>query len=75
MFGGIGIAGPALLPLLSRDVLVFAVDEGYHVGVLLDAAALTQVGQERPVVQALFGRAAELRERKHGGRRVRARCS
>ncbi len=35
----------SLLPIVSGGVDILAVDEGDHVGILLDAAALPQIGE------------------------------
>ena len=37
----------------------------HHVGVLLDGAGLTQVGQHGPLVGALLGATVQLRDREH----------
>ena len=49
-----------LLPVLTADIDVIAVDECDHIGVLLDASALSKVRQKRPVIRSLLDRAAEL---------------
>ena len=60
--GDVVVAGRKLR-LARRDVIVFAVDEPHHVGVLLDRAGFAQIRQHRALVLALFDRAAQLRER------------
>ena len=48
---------------LVAVVVLLAVEEHDEVGVLLDRARLAQVGEHRPLVVALLGRAVELGER------------
>src|SRR3954463_440998 len=57
--------GDALLRVVGvvAVVVLLAVEEHDEVGVLLDRARLAQVGEHRPLVVALFGRAVELGER------------
>ena len=50
----------ALFPILAADIDIFAVNECDHIGVLLDAAAFAQVGEERAMVGTLLNCAAEL---------------
>ncbi len=45
------------------QVVVVAVDEHHHVGVLLDRAGFAEVRELRPLVLALLDRAGELRQR------------
>ena len=47
----------ALLGLRALLVVLVAVDEHHHVGVLLDRARFTQIGELRPLVLALLDRA------------------
>ena len=55
--------GLALDVFVLAVVILFAMDEGYDVGVLLDGAGLAEVGEQRLLVAgALFGSAGELRE-------------
>ena len=56
MLGGVG-AG-----LLAGEVIFLAVDEEHHVGILLDGAGLSEVGQLRALVVAVFDLARKLRE-------------
>src|ERR1043166_1286726 len=55
----------ALLGLVALVVVLLAEDEHHHIGVLLDRARFTQIGQLRALVVALFHRARELGERQH----------
>ena len=48
------------LGLLARDIIILALDEEDNVGVLLDRAGFTKVGQLRTLILALFDRAGEL---------------
>ncbi len=52
--------------LLCRFVIIFAIHEPDHIGVLLDRTGFAKVGQHRTLVLALFNRTAELRKRDHG---------
>src|SRR3954453_5458716 len=47
-------------------VVVVAVEEADHVGVLLDRAGFAQVREDRPLVGTLLGCAGELRDGDHG---------
>src|SRR5690349_16809515 len=49
--------------LAAREIIFLAEDEHHHVGVLLDRARFTQVGEHRPLVVALLDGARQLRER------------
>src|SRR6266850_4491341 len=50
---------------LSAIVLLFTIDKRDHVGVLLNGARFSQVGELWPVVSAIFGRTRQLGQRHH----------
>ena len=54
------VLGRAFLGLLVLEVVLLAIDEEHHVGVLLDRAGFAQVGELRMLVVALFDLTAEL---------------
>src|SRR5262249_2625294 len=66
----LGDAG--LLRLLV--VVVVAVDEHDHVGVLLDRAGLAQIAHQRPLVVARLDAAVELRKRHHRALQLLGQC-
>src|SRR5258707_15615475 len=51
---------------VAFEVVLVAIDEHHHVGVLLDSAGVAEVRQLRPLVGLLLDRAAELAQRQHG---------
>ncbi len=53
----------ALLVGLLAEVVLVAVDEEDEVGILLEAARLAEIGEDRPLVVSLLDRTRELRER------------
>ena len=57
--------GEAVGLVVGVAVVVLAVEEGDHVGVLLDLPRLAQVGELRLRRRALLGRARELGDRQH----------
>ena len=50
------------LRLLVLEVVLLAIDEQHHVGVLLDRAGFAQVGELRALVVAVLDLARELRQ-------------
>src|SRR3990172_4333486 len=62
---GILTGGVTSLPLFLAEISVIPVDEEHHIGILLNAPALTQVGQLRYVGLARLHCAAELGEGQH----------
>ena len=55
----------ALLRLPLLQIVLVAIDEHHRVGILLDRAGLTQIGQLRPLVLTVLHLARELRQREH----------
>ena len=55
----------ALRGFLPFDVVFLAENEHHHVGVLLDGPRFAQIGELRPFVVPLLGRARQLRQRQH----------
>ena len=43
-------------------VIIIAVDEHYHIGILLDGSGLTQIGEHRAVIRPLLHGSRELGE-------------
>src|SRR5829696_10347686 len=56
------VFGRADTGLLVGEVILLAVHEDHHVGVLFDRTGFTQVGQLRPLVFAVFDLTRELRQ-------------
>ena len=52
--------------LFGYFVIILAVDEPDHIGVLLDRAGFAQIGELRAFIFALFNRAAKLGQRNNG---------
>jgi hypothetical protein len=64
----------AVLGLGALQVVLLAIDEHDHVGVLLDGARFAQVGELRVLVLALLDGAAELGERQHRHVQLFGKC-
>ena len=62
----VGLALHALAVFFVRLVVLFAVDEHHHVGVLLDRARFAQMAELRLVVARRFDLAIELGQAEHG---------
>src|SRR5215218_8323060 len=58
----LGLVGRRHVGLDRLEVIILAIDEEHDVGVLLDRAGFTKIGELRPFVLALLDRTAELRK-------------
>jgi hypothetical protein len=67
---GRGVPRRRIGAAIAFEVVLVAIDEHHHVGVLLDRAGIAEVRQLRPLVGPLLDGAAELAQRQHRARRA-----